>query len=102
MRVQSAVDGRALCAVQSGAARACGCEELHARAVRYSKLRPYQLAEMLRTPLEELSLQISVLNLGRISDFLDKATQRPIFRLPRPSAPRAPARARASLSHTRV
>ncbi len=72
------------------------------RAVRYSKLRPYQLAEMLRTPLEELSLQISVLNLGRISDFLDKATQRPIFPLPRPSTPRPPARTRASLSHTRV
>ena len=73
-----------------------------ARSGRYSKLRPYQLAEMLRTPLEELSLQISVLNLGRISDFLDKATQRPIFPLPRPSTPRPPARTRASLSHTRV
>lgn len=40
-------------------------------------LEDYQLPEMLRTPLEELCLQIKILKLGMISPFLTKALQRP-------------------------
>jgi ATP-dependent RNA helicase DHX36 len=37
----------------------------------------FQLPEMLRTPLEELCLQVKALKLGRIQTFLGKAMQPP-------------------------
>lgn len=41
------------------------------------QLSEYQLPEMLRTPLEELVLQIKVLKLGQAESFLQKAIQAP-------------------------
>ena len=41
------------------------------------QLLEYQLPEMLRTPLEELVLQIKVLKLGQAETFLQKAIQAP-------------------------
>ncbi|KAK3750637.1 hypothetical protein QZH41_012824, partial [Actinostola sp. cb2023] len=41
------------------------------------KLIDYQLPEMLRTPLEEICLQIKILKLGMIEEFLSKALQPP-------------------------
>lgn len=38
-------------------------------------LEEHQLPELLRTPLEELSLQIKALRLGKIEAFLSKALQ---------------------------
>ena len=40
-------------------------------------LADYQLPEMLRTPLEELVLQIKILKLGAAAAFLDKALEPP-------------------------
>ena len=40
-------------------------------------LADYQLPEMLRTPLEELVLQIKILKLGASAAFLDKALEPP-------------------------
>ena len=40
---------------------------------RCAGLAPYQLPEMHRTPLHELCLQIKLLELGEIEDFLAKA-----------------------------
>ena len=37
----------------------------------------FQLPEMLRTPLEELVLQIKVLKLGMAEEFLEKAIETP-------------------------
>ena len=37
----------------------------------------FQLPEMLRTPLEELVLQIKILKLGMAEQFLEKAIERP-------------------------
>ena len=51
---------------------------------RCASLAPYQLPEMHRTPLHELCLQIKLLELGEIEDFLAKA--------------RAPTRTRATLT----
>jgi len=44
---------------------------------RAQSLDDYQLPEMLRTPLEELCLQIKILQLGMIRPFLSKALQPP-------------------------
>lgn len=45
---------------------------------RFEKLmRPYQVPEMLRMPLVELSLQIKLLSLGHIKPFLSKALEPP-------------------------
>lgn len=44
---------------------------------KMSQLADYQLPEMLRTPLEELVLQIKILKLGAALPFLDKAIEPP-------------------------
>jgi len=44
---------------------------------RAESLDDYQLPEMMRTPLEELCLQIKILKLGMIRPFLSKALQPP-------------------------
>ena len=44
---------------------------------KMSQLADYQLPEMLRTPLEELVLQIKILKLGAAAPFLDKAIEPP-------------------------
>ena len=44
---------------------------------RHSKMEEFQLPEMLRTPLEELVLQIKILGLGRVIPFLQKALEPP-------------------------
>ncbi|XP_020915911.1 ATP-dependent DNA/RNA helicase DHX36 [Exaiptasia diaphana] len=41
------------------------------------KLIDFQLPEMLRTPLEEIALQIKILKLGMVAEFLSKALQPP-------------------------
>ena len=43
----------------------------------HEQMAEYQLAEILRTPLEELCLQIKSLNLGRIAPFMEKAIDAP-------------------------
>ncbi|MCO5583867.1 hypothetical protein L7F22_037782 [Adiantum nelumboides] len=43
----------------------------------YEAMPQYQLPEILRTPLQELCLQIKSLQLGRIAEFLSKALQPP-------------------------
>ena len=43
-------------------------------------MEEYQLPEMLRTPLEELVLQIKILNLGMAASFLSKAIEPPSMR----------------------
>ncbi|XP_038057794.1 ATP-dependent DNA/RNA helicase DHX36-like [Patiria miniata] len=45
--------------------------------LKASMLTDYQLPEMLRTPLDELCLQIKSLKLGRVHDFIQKALQQP-------------------------
>uniref|UniRef100_UPI00358F2A3E ATP-dependent DNA/RNA helicase DHX36 n=1 Tax=Myxine glutinosa TaxID=7769 RepID=UPI00358F2A3E len=45
--------------------------------LRARLLNDYQLPELLRTPLEELCLQIKILKFGQIASFLDKAMQPP-------------------------
>ncbi|XP_038671699.1 ATP-dependent DNA/RNA helicase DHX36 [Scyliorhinus canicula] len=52
------------------------CYHLY-NGLRESLLDDYQLPEIMRTPLEELCLQIKILNLGRIAHFLEKAMQPP-------------------------
>ena len=44
---------------------------------RHSKMAEFQVAEMLRTPLEELVLQIKILRLGGARDLLSKAIESP-------------------------
>ena len=44
---------------------------------QHAELSPYQTPELLRTPLEELCLQIKSLRLGRIEAFLAKAPEPP-------------------------
>ncbi|KAM3875184.1 ATP-dependent DNA/RNA helicase DHX36 [Diretmus argenteus] len=52
------------------------CYHLY-NGLRNSLLEPYQLPEIMRTPLEELCLQIKILKLGPIAEFLDKALDPP-------------------------
>jgi len=47
---------------------------------QHEQLEQYQTPELLRTPLEELCLQIKSLKLGRIQDFLGKALEPPAER----------------------
>jgi ATP-dependent RNA helicase DHX36 len=51
------------------------CFHLVPRPLHDDYLPEHQLPELLRTPLEELSLQIKALRLGRIEAFLAKAIQ---------------------------
>ena len=44
---------------------------------RHDKMAEFQLPEMLRTPLEELVLQIKILKLGFAQSFLQKAIEPP-------------------------
>ncbi|XP_015225790.1 PREDICTED: ATP-dependent RNA helicase DHX36 isoform X1 [Cyprinodon variegatus] len=52
------------------------CYHLY-NGLRASMLEAYQLPEIMRTPLEELCLQIKILKLGSISHFLEKAMDPP-------------------------
>ncbi|KAK2912420.1 ATP-dependent DNA/RNA helicase DHX36 [Channa argus] len=52
------------------------CYHLY-NGLRASLLDAYQLPEIMRTPLEELCLQIKILKLGYIAKFLEKALDRP-------------------------
>lgn len=52
------------------------CYHLYPKLVYDSMLR-YQLPEILRTPLQELCLQIKSLQLGSIASFLSKALEPP-------------------------
>ncbi|CAN9511472.1 unnamed protein product [Ophioblennius macclurei] len=52
------------------------CYHLY-NGLRASLLDAYQLPEIMRTPLEELCLQIKILKLGSISRFLEKALDPP-------------------------
>ncbi|KAI4357722.1 hypothetical protein L6164_001654 [Bauhinia variegata] len=52
------------------------CYHLYPRCV-YNAFVEYQLAEILRTPLQSLCLQIKSLKLGSISEFLSRALQSP-------------------------
>ena len=52
------------------------CYHLYPRIV-YDALPEFQLPEILRTPLQELCLQIKHLGLGQIQTFLAKAMQPP-------------------------
>jgi ATP-dependent RNA helicase DHX36 len=52
------------------------CVHLFSR-VRWAELDDYQQPEILRTPLEELCLQIKMLNLGGIAEFLKHAMHPP-------------------------
>ena len=45
--------------------------------LQLSKMADFQLPEMLRTPLEELVLQIKILGLGKVMPFLAKAIEPP-------------------------
>ena len=53
------------------------CYHLYTEHVHKEVFQEYQLPELLRTPLEELCLQIKSLKLGRIEAFLFKALQPP-------------------------
>lgn len=44
---------------------------------QHNKMADFQLPEMLRTPLEELVLQIKILKLGWVLPFLQKAIEPP-------------------------
>ncbi|XP_010279410.1 PREDICTED: DExH-box ATP-dependent RNA helicase DExH3 [Nelumbo nucifera] len=52
------------------------CYHLYPRCL-YDAFADYQLPEILRTPLQSLSLQIKSLKLGSISEFLSRALQSP-------------------------
>ncbi|KAI5062460.1 hypothetical protein GOP47_0022999 [Adiantum capillus-veneris] len=52
------------------------CYHLYPKLV-FEAMPQYQLPEILRTPLQELCLQIKSLRLGRIAEFLSKALQPP-------------------------
>ncbi|VVB03704.1 unnamed protein product [Arabis nemorensis] len=52
------------------------CYHLYPKCV-YDAFAEYQLPEILRTPLQSLCLQIKILNLGSISEFLSRALQSP-------------------------
>ena len=59
------------CRVQAG-----HCFHLFTK-FQLGRLAEYQQPEMLRTPLEELLLQIKVLKLGQVESFLQKAIEAP-------------------------
>ena len=45
--------------------------------LRHENMEEFQKAEILRTPLEELILQIKILKLGQVMLFLEKAIESP-------------------------
>ncbi|XP_069004357.1 ATP-dependent DNA/RNA helicase DHX36 isoform X2 [Embiotoca jacksoni] len=61
---------------RAGRVRPGKCYHLY-NGLRASLLDAYQLPEIMRTPLEELCLQIKILNLGSIGRFLEKALDPP-------------------------
>ncbi|ORX48084.1 P-loop containing nucleoside triphosphate hydrolase protein [Piromyces finnis] len=61
---------------RAGRVRNGYCYKLYTRK-RYQSMADYQMAEILRTPLEEVCLQVKVLNLGMASDFLSQAIEAP-------------------------
>ncbi|KAL6604170.1 P-loop containing nucleoside triphosphate hydrolase protein [Neocallimastix sp. 'constans'] len=61
---------------RAGRVRNGYCYKLYTRS-RYRSMADYQMAEILRTPLEEVCLQVKVLNLGKVSDFLSQAMEAP-------------------------
>ncbi|XP_056139059.1 ATP-dependent DNA/RNA helicase DHX36 [Lampris incognitus] len=61
---------------RAGRVRPGKCYHLY-NGLRASLLDAYQLPEIMRTPLEELCLQIKVLKLGQIAEFLRKALDPP-------------------------
>ncbi|XP_022641271.1 DExH-box ATP-dependent RNA helicase DExH1 isoform X2 [Vigna radiata var. radiata] len=52
------------------------CYRLYPKLI-HEAMPPYQLAEILRTPLQELCLHIKSLRLGTVASFLEKALQPP-------------------------
>ncbi|XP_059930953.1 ATP-dependent DNA/RNA helicase DHX36 [Gadus macrocephalus] len=61
---------------RAGRVRPGKCYHLYNK-LRASLLDAYQLPEIMRTPLEELCLQIKILDLGAIADFLSRALDPP-------------------------
>lgn len=61
---------------RAGRVRPGKCYHLY-NSLRASLLDAYQLPEIMRTPLEELCLQIKILKLGSIARFLEKALDPP-------------------------
>ncbi|KAK0141144.1 ATP-dependent RNA helicase DHX36 [Merluccius polli] len=61
---------------RAGRVRPGKCYHLY-NGLRASLLDAYQLPEIMRTPLEELCLQIKILDLGAIAEFLMKALDPP-------------------------
>jgi len=53
------------------------CYRLYPRELHDGAMAPFEAPEMLRTPLEELCLQIKSLSLGGIEEFLSRALQPP-------------------------
>jgi len=61
---------------RAGRVRNGYCYKLYTRK-RFQSMADYQMAEILRTPLEEVCLQVKVLNLGMASEFLSQAIEAP-------------------------
>ncbi|CAB1110716.1 unnamed protein product [Ectocarpus sp. CCAP 1310/34] len=62
---------------RAGRVRAGKCWRLYPEAFHRSYMPTHTLAEMLRTPLEELVLQVLLLELGSPAEFLDRAVEPP-------------------------
>ncbi|CAM9576881.1 unnamed protein product [Ectocarpus sp. 4 AP-2014] len=62
---------------RAGRVRAGKCWRLYPEAFHQSYMPTHTLAEMLRTPLEELVLQVLLLELGSPAEFLDRAVEPP-------------------------
>jgi ATP-dependent RNA helicase DHX36 len=62
---------------RAGRVRPGKCYHVYTRELYESQMAEYQLPEILRTPLQELCLQIKSLELGNIKQFLEKALEPP-------------------------